>query len=145
MSDFLETAKVLGLAEPPARIASSLQYLSLVHKGFPVKSLERVAQAVAPGDSHFKYRIVPRATLARLKAKPPKKLSAEQSAVLSRVADVWQMAVRIWKSEEQARQFLYREHPLLDRRRPVDLVLDNEVGAQIVRDVLGRLETGSAA
>jgi putative toxin-antitoxin system antitoxin component (TIGR02293 family) len=57
---------------------------------------------------------------------------------------VWSQSVRIWKSEAAARGFLYRAHPLLAQRRPIDLVLENEIGARLVEDVLGRLEYGSA-
>jgi uncharacterized protein (DUF2384 family) len=33
---------------------------------------------------------------------------------------------------------------LLKGRRPLDVVLENEIGAELVRGVLGRLEHGSA-
>jgi uncharacterized protein (DUF2384 family) len=33
---------------------------------------------------------------------------------------------------------------LLQGRRPIDLVLKNEIGASLVQGVLGRLEHGSA-
>jgi putative toxin-antitoxin system antitoxin component (TIGR02293 family) len=71
-----------------------------------------------------------------------KRLSAEQSL---RLAAVWIQAARIWKSEEATRDFLVRRHPLLGGGRPIDLVLQNEIGAELVRGVLGRLEHGCAA
>jgi uncharacterized protein (DUF2384 family) len=57
---------------------------------------------------------------------------------------VWTQSARIWKSEDAARDFLYRGHPLLGGRRAIDVVLVNEIGAELVRGVLGRLEFGSA-
>ena len=57
---------------------------------------------------------------------------------------MWAQAVRIWKSEEAARSFLGRPHPVLRSRKPIDLVLENEIEADLVRGVLGRLENGSA-
>ena len=108
----------------------------------PVRSLERIVAVVAPTDTSFKYRIVPKASLAR--RKPSKRLSPGQSVIVARLASVWAQALRIWKSEDAARDFLYRKHPLLGERRPVDLVLENEIGAELVRCVLGRLEHGSA-
>ncbi|HTW33270.1 MAG TPA: antitoxin Xre/MbcA/ParS toxin-binding domain-containing protein [Rhizomicrobium sp.] len=139
MGEFAEVARVLGLKNEPV---SGVGYLELVDKGFPIKSLDLISTFLAPGDVTFKYRIVSKASLAR--RKPQHRLSAGHSVVISRLASVWATALRIWKSEEAARDFLYRRHPLLDQRRPIDLVLENEIGAELVKSVLGRLEYGSA-
>jgi len=72
-------------------------------------------------------------------------LNSHQSVLLTRLASVWAQARRIWKSDGGTGDFFFRAHPLLSDRRPVDLVLENELGAQLVRSVLGRLEAGSAA
>src|SRR5262249_924946 len=87
----------------------------------------------------------------RSKASPPRRskqdsrrLSGAQSAVVARLASVWAQAERVWKSPDAARDFLYRKHPLLGERRQLDIVLENEIGAELVRGVLGRLEHGSA-
>ena len=72
------------------------------------------------------------------------RLSGAQSAIVARLASVWAQAERVWKSPDAARDFLYRKHPLLNERRPLDVVLENEIGAELVRGVLGRLEHGSA-
>lgn len=142
MTELLEAAKVLGVAGP-ARKFTAIRYLSLVDRGLPIKSLDLIANAIAPSDASFKYRIVPKATLARLKFR--RKLNAAQGIVVTRLADIWSCALRIWKSDDEARDFLYRRHPLLDDRRPIDLVLENEIGAELVKSILGRLEYGSAA
>ncbi|HEY7607605.1 MAG TPA: antitoxin Xre/MbcA/ParS toxin-binding domain-containing protein [Alphaproteobacteria bacterium] len=142
MTDLLEAARVLGVGGT-RRLSSPAQYLALLHQGLPVKSLERIANAIAPSDARFKYRIVSKATVARLKLK--RKLSANQSVLVARLAGIWARALKVWGSPEEARDFLYRPHPLLDGRPPIDLVFENEVGAQLVDDILGRLEHGSAA
>ena len=142
MTEILAAARVLGLERAARPLASELDYLDLVDRGFPVRSLDRIVAVVAPTDTSFKYRIVPKASLAR--RKPAKRLSPGQSVIVARLASVWAQALRIWKSEEAARAFLYRQHPLLGERRPIDLVLENEIGAELVRGVLGRLEHGSA-
>jgi hypothetical protein len=41
--------------------------------------------------------------------------------------------------------FLFRPHPLLEGRRPLDVVLASEFGRPIVEGILGRLKFGSAA
>jgi putative toxin-antitoxin system antitoxin component (TIGR02293 family) len=51
----------------------------------------------------------------------------------------------VWGGDTAARRFLYEPHMLLQQRRPIDLVLANEIGATLVTDILGRLRYGSAA
>jgi len=142
MTELMEAARVLGVGSVAHPVGSDVDYLDMVALGFPVKVLDRIAEEVAPGDVKFKYRIVPRASYARRKMS--RRLSASQSVVVTRIASVWAQAVRIWKSEAAARSFLTRSHPELGHRKPIDLLLENEIGAGLVRDVLGRLESGSA-
>lgn len=141
MTALAEAVQVLGLEKPQKR-ATDIVYLDMVDRGLPVRSLEKIAEAVAPDDIGFKYRIVPKASLAR--SRNAKRLSAAHSVVVARLAAIWSTALRIWKSDDAARAFLHRRHPLLAGRRPLDLVLENEMGAELVRSVLGRLEYGSA-
>ena len=47
--------------------------------------------------------------------------------------------------EDEARHFLFRPHAMLEDRRPVDVVIQNEIGAELVLDVLQGLKYGSAA
>jgi len=142
MTELLATARVLGVETPAHPFVSEVEYLAVVARGFPLKALDRIAAEVAPGDVRFKYRIVPKASLARRKS--TRRLSGPQSVVVTRIASVWAQAVRVWKSDEAARAFLGRPHPMLSDRKPIDLVLENEIGADLVRGVLGRLESGSA-
>lgn len=142
MTEWQEAAFVLGLRSAARPLTSDIDYLDLISEGLPIKSLHRIALVVAPADASFKYRIVPKATLARHKFR--KRLNTAQSVLVTRLASVWSQALRIWKTEEAARDFLYRPHPVLQGRRPIDLVLENEIGADLVRSVLGRLEYGSA-
>ncbi|MSO92680.1 MAG: DUF2384 domain-containing protein [Rhodospirillales bacterium] len=122
--------------------ASAVQYIERVNRGLPVRTLARIADAIAPADVEFRYRIIPKATLARFKL--TRRLNKVQGELVTRLAEVWTDAIRVWKSDEAARNFLNRKHPLLENKRPIDIVLQSEIGAQLVRDVLGRLEHGSA-
>jgi uncharacterized protein (DUF2384 family) len=47
-------------------------------------------------------------------------------------------------SEDAARRFMFEAHPLLQGRRPIDVVLENELGRPVVEGILGRLKYGSA-
>ncbi|MFZ4408947.1 MAG: antitoxin Xre/MbcA/ParS toxin-binding domain-containing protein [Paracraurococcus sp.] len=142
-------SQVLGLRLGGARPPTAL--MTEVEKGFPLTALDRVAHAVAPDDAAFPFRMVARATLARRrKAEAMEvgaaggRLSAEESARVARLAEVWALACEVWGGEAAARAFLFRPHMLLDGRRPVDVVLANEFGRPLVEGILGRLQYGSA-
>jgi putative toxin-antitoxin system antitoxin component (TIGR02293 family) len=146
-----QAAEVLGLT---ARSRSPMSLLGLaaeVEKGLPLSALERVVRQVAPDDSAFAFRLVPRATLARRRkaagaqADRSSRLSSEEGARVARLAEIWALAREVWGSDEEARAFLFRPHPMLDGRRPVDVVLANEFGRPLVEGILGGLQYGSAA
>lgn len=141
MTAFANVADVLGLAEPAEKSVFGL--ISRIESGLPVKALDRLAGKLAPGDIQFKYRLVPKATYDRRKARH--KLSADEGEKLARLARVWSLAVEVWRDEEEARDFLFRPHAMLDDRRPVDVVIQSEIGAGLVLDVLNGLKYGSAA
>lgn len=136
-------ADVLGLPPKEEASRSAFGLISRIENGLPVEALDRVAQLLAPGDAQFKYRLVPKATYERRKTS--RRLSAEESARLARLARVWGGALDVWQSEEDARNFLFRRHPMIEDKRPVDVVVQSEFGAEMVVDILGRLKYGSAA
>ena len=143
-------SNVLGLRVTDPRLPMTL--MDEVEKGLPLAALDRVAKAVAPDDAGFAFRMVPRATLARRRKAwttahdaVAARLSAEESARVARLAEVWTLAREVWGSEEAARAFLFRPHPMLEGRRPVDVVLANEFGRPLVEGILGGLKYGSAA
>lgn len=125
--------------------------MSAVENGLPLTSLDRVVHSVAPSDSKFCFRIIPRATLARRRKawaaagdRAEGRLSAEEGTRLTRLAGVWAMALDVWGGEDAARRFMFEAHPLLHGRRPVDVVLENELGRPVVEGILGRLKYGTA-
>ncbi len=133
-------AAVLGIAA-----SGPLPLMAAVEQGLPLSALDQVVHAVAPSDSSFAFRLVARATLARRrKDQAGGRLSAEEGARLARLAAVWAMAVDVWGGEDAARRFMFDAHPLLHGRRPIDVVLENELGRPVVEGLLGRLQYGSA-
>jgi putative toxin-antitoxin system antitoxin component (TIGR02293 family) len=136
--------ELLGLHRRGAR-SGALGLMSDLEKGLPLAALHRVAHAVAPEDSSFSYRLVPRATLARRRAQPSPRLTPEESARLARLASAWTFAQEVWKSDEDARRWLFAPHMMLEGRRPVDVVLASEFGWPLVEDILGRLNYGTGA
>ena len=138
-------AQVLGL-----KVGGALPLMDAVRDGLPLSSLDRVARTVAPTDRAFVFRIVPRATLARRRkvlaggGTSGARLSPVEGAQVARLAGVWAMALDVWGGEAAARRFMFEPHGVLHGRRPVDVVLENELGRPIVEGVLGRLQAGSA-
>ena len=137
-------ADVLGLPAKEASRRSTFALISRIQGGLPIGSLERVTELLAPGDVRFKYRLVPKATYERRK-KGVHRLSSEEGTRLARVARVWSLARDVWGEDANAREFLFRPHPMIEDKRPIDMVILNEFGAEMVIDILGRLKYGSAA
>lgn len=139
-------SEILGIGA-----SGPLPLMAAVENGLPLTSLDRVVHSVAPTDNKFAFRIIARATLARrrkaliaAKNRAQSRLSAEEGTRLARLAGVWAMALDVWGSKDTARQFMFEPHPLLQGRRPIDVVLENELGRPVVEGILGRLQYGSA-
>ena len=143
MLAFASVADVLGLPAKEIAARSPFGLMSRIEDGLPVGALDRVARLLAPSDAQFKYRLVPKATYERRKT--ALRLSSDEGNRLARVARVWSLALDVWQTEEEAREFLFRPHPMLEDKRPIDIVIQNEIGAELVLDILGRLKYGSAA
>jgi putative toxin-antitoxin system antitoxin component (TIGR02293 family) len=138
-----DVADVLGLPAKEWEARSPVGLIARIEQGLPVNALDRVAHLLAPNDAQFKYRLAPKATLARRRS--ARRLSLEEGTRLARLARVWSLARDVWRSDEDARDFLFRPHPMAEDRRPIDLVIQSEFGAELVVDILGRLKYGTAA
>jgi len=143
MQAFSTVADVLGFPEKEAAVRSPFGLLSRIEDGLPLSALDRVARLLAPGDAQFKYRLVPKATYERRKGSH--RLSQDEGTRLARLARVWGLAVEVWQDEAEARDFLFRPHAMLEDRRPIDVVIRSEIGAELVLDILTGLKYGSAA
>ncbi|APO72108.1 hypothetical protein IE4872_PD01587 (plasmid) [Rhizobium gallicum] len=143
MLAFEDLANVLGLPAKEAALRSPFGLISRIEGGLPIAALERLAHLLAPNDSQFKYRFVPKATYERRKAS--RRLSSDEGMRIARVARVWSLALDVWQTDEAAREFLFRAHPMLEDRRPIDVIIQNEIGAEFVLEILASLKYGSAA
>jgi putative toxin-antitoxin system antitoxin component (TIGR02293 family) len=138
-----DVAAVLGLPATSVEAHSPIMLIFRIDRGLPVKALDKVAHLLAPDDAQFKYRLVPKATLERRRT--AKKLSPEEGARLARLAKVWSVARDVWGGDDEARDFLFRPHPMAEDRRPIDLIIQSEFGAELIVDILNGLKYGSAA
>jgi putative toxin-antitoxin system antitoxin component (TIGR02293 family) len=131
--------QMISLIGLPSRYGP-LDVADRLQKGLPVSALERLAKIVAPEETGFKYRLVPRATLARRKLAG--RLTARESERVARIARVFAYAKEVWKTDDATRRFLARPHMMLRDRAPLDLALGSEVGAKEVERIIGGLKYG---
>ncbi|GHE77800.1 antitoxin [Camelimonas fluminis] len=137
-----DISSVLGLKGQPTA-TSPFSLMETIDRGLPVAALDRVAGLVAPDDALFKYRVVPKASYGRRRT--AHRLSAEEGLKLTRLARVWSLARDVWKTDASARDFLFRPHAMLQGNKPVEVALRNEIGTELVLDILSRLKYGVAA
>lgn len=123
--------------------SSPLTLVDRINDGLPLRAVDAFMTKAAL-EPVLRYRIVPKATLAN-RRRTESRLSREESARLARAAKVLALAEDVWGSADEARAFLVRSHPMLEDRRPIDVTLDNEFGADLVEGILQRLRFGSAA
>ena len=138
-----QVAKILAIPMR-GRSLSPTEFVARIEEGLKPEIVARVVKAVTPNSTELIYLIVPKATLTRRLSKR-QRLTADESSRLARAAKTWTHALAIWKAPEAAREFLLRPHPMLDGRRPIEMAITTDVGADVVDQLLGRLEHGSAA
>ena len=134
-------ATLLGVKPKKAESFTSFDLADEVGRGLPVDAVDRVCAKLAPDDASFRYRIVPKATLAR-RQRTTHRLSREESERIARLARIWEFALDVWKSEAAAQRFLSKPHMLLRGRIPRDFAIESELGAREIEELLGHLKYG---
>lgn len=140
-SQAIEVEELLGI---DARGGSRLALAKRVEEGLPVSALDRLAAEVAPGDTHFKFRLIPKATLERRRQSSSKRLNLAESDRIARLAKVFALAESIYGDGDSARAFLTRPHLMLENKAPLDVALASGPGADVVTNLLGRAAYGGA-
>ncbi len=112
----------------------------LVQRGLPYKALVRVMDRFGLGPAEAqKILLVPPRTLARRKAQA--RMRAVESDRLIRLARVGARAMQVFGEDEKAAAWLHRPNKALGNKTPLDL-LQTDLGAKRVEDVLGRIDHG---
>jgi len=122
------------------RTVSDLRHA--VEDGLPVPALDAAVRHVSANDrdaAELKYRIVPKTTLHRRR-----RLSAEESQRLERLARMAALAEEVWEDDALAHEFLTSAQPQLGGERPVDLAR-SDLGTREVEELLFRMEYGLPA
>ncbi len=133
-------ASVMSLANAPHTFE---ELDELVAHGLPKDALRSsVARIFSGADDRKKllYRISPEATYKRRK----ESLSSDESEKTERLARIFATAQYVWDSEDDAREFVNKPHPMLKGRTPLDVSM-SELGARRVEELLWKLFYGIPA
>jgi putative toxin-antitoxin system antitoxin component (TIGR02293 family) len=122
------------------RPRSSLDWVAIVREGLPARVLDALARNLQLTRSELGAALgIAERTLARRRKEGV--FTAEESAKLLRLARVAWRAVDVFENSEPALAWLKGGNRALGGVRPLDL-LDTDIGAENVLDVLGRIEHG---
>ena len=142
MHEASRVAKLLGGAKIlKHRIETQRDLVTLVRTGIPVASLEALTRELDLSvDATADYLGLARRTIARRKQED-ELLDPQQSERVVRVANVLALAKDVLGTIEKARTWLLKNNRGLGGAKPISL-LDTDVGADEVRDVLMRVAYG---
>jgi putative toxin-antitoxin system antitoxin component (TIGR02293 family) len=123
------------------RISNLAELREIVKAGLPYASLEALMAKFGLAREEASAALhLPQRTIARRKRE--RKLQADESDRLLRLARVSAQAAETLGGEEKAAQWLRRPNRALGHQAPLDLI-DSDIGARQVEEVLGRIAHGS--
>lgn len=125
------------------QIKSDRDLEKLIIAGLPSESVKIVVDRIYPNSPNHYYEVVLRSTLNR-KLSNGSPLPLQYSEKVERLARIYAFALEVWDSEEDAREFMTKKHPMLDDRTPFKTSM-TDLGARQVEQVLGRLMFSSVA
>jgi len=122
------------------RVPTSSELRERIKEGLPYRSLEAVRERLRLSlpEAATVLHMPPR-TLAR--RKQTRRLDAHESDRLYRIARIAAHAFAVFGTEDKAAAWLRRPNRALNDEVPIH-VLDTDVGARQVEDLLGRIEHG---
>jgi putative toxin-antitoxin system antitoxin component (TIGR02293 family) len=122
-----QIAEILGLPRPAS--FDALKLVDIIKRGVPAASARHMIEHIDPDGSSINVAdLIAKSTLHRA-SETQKPLSPNASETLWQVARVFVEARRVYREERAALAFLLRPHPLLNDRRPLDLVRETAAGA----------------
>ncbi len=112
----------------------------MVRKGLPGQGLEGLLQAMSLTRTEFCTAVnIPERTLARRLTQG--RLTPDESEKVLRLGRVWERATTILANDVAALDWLKSPNGALENATPLSL-LDADIGADAVLDLLGRIEHG---
>ena len=132
-----------GVATLRKRVRTRLDIHEIIERGIPGSAFNFLVAhvtALDPADVHKAVGVSLR-TVQRKTLTPRKPLSVAQSARAWQFAEILAHATAVLGTQEAAEQWLAAPAVGLDQRRPIEL-LSTPVGAELVTQLLGRIESG---
>lgn len=128
------------LRKARAQAATPVEWIEIIRRGLPARSIEAVAKAVELTQAELSETLaIPERTLIRRKKEGT--LSNDESAKLVRLARIVQRATEVFGDHAGALDWLKSKNRALGQVTPLSL-LDTDLGAEAVMDTLGRIEHG---
>jgi putative toxin-antitoxin system antitoxin component (TIGR02293 family) len=124
-------------------VESDFDLAEAVEGGLPIAAIESVIRDGTFSAGEIYELVLPRRTLTHRKEKQ-QPLTAEESDRLTRAVRLAAHAEEAIGNAEKAARWLRKPNRALLGKRPLDL-LESDVGARIVEQVLGRIEHGLGA
>lgn len=122
------------------RPRTPLDWVSVIRQGISSMAVDALAKTLHVTHSELAVALgIPERTLARRKKEGM--LNSEESAKLVRLARVIERAEEVFEDLDAALDWLKSPNAALAGATPLSL-LDTEIGAESVRDTLGRIEHG---
>jgi putative toxin-antitoxin system antitoxin component (TIGR02293 family) len=119
---------------------SPAERISRLRSGLPYHALERFREELDLSlDELAEALAISTRTLNRRKQQDH--LSPDESDRVFRIARVYGHALEVFESSERAARWFKRTNPVLDGMSPLE-VFDTDLGAQLVDDLLTRIEYG---
>lgn len=137
-----DVLELLGGEQVLKRQVSGVKDLrEVLREGLPFRALESLAKAMEVQTAALTkiIRVAPR-TLARRKGSESSFNSIESDRIY-RVARIMSLSIEVLGSKEKAKEWLSRPSRALGGESPLSL-LDTDVGAKQVEEVLGRITHG---
>ena len=135
----IKQAKIATARAHAVMTSSAMEQISLIREGAPAETFARTAKNIGLAQAELakKLGLSPRTVASRRT-----RLTSEETEKTLRAKYLFEQAVRVFGSEEEARRWLTNPAYGLEDQRPIDL-LDTEPGAMRVRDYLGAIECGN--
>lgn len=131
-----QVSDVLGVEEPE----TELEYIEQIRKGLPYEAVERLREELELSLSELAEALsISTRTLNRRKRS--ESLNPEESDRIFRIARVFAHALSVLESRERAAAWFKTSNRALGGRIPLEM-FDTDVGAEMVDDVLTRIEYG---
>lgn len=124
-------------------VESDFDLMEAIEGGLPIAAVESVIRDGTFSAAEIHALVLPRRTFTHRKQKG-QALTAEESDRLTRAVRLAGRAEEAIGNREKAARWLRKPNRALLGKRPLDL-LESDVGARMVEQVLGRIEFGLGA